>query len=634
MNFPGFYTPSFAWLFFLMAPLILFYFLKLKRPRLAVSSLAIWRQVLNDNRVNSPFQKFKRNLLLLLQLLILAAVVLAAMQPYVRGSAARITRLPILIDCSASMAALDKPGGITRLEAAKQRTAQVIDGLLSDQELCLVSFGRTAHKMTGFTSNKRVLREALSQIAVEDMPSDVEDALRMAQALARTEPFDQVLLLSDGNFPERANVELSFKLDYQRLPPAGPNFGITALNAGHTEDGWDVFLQVEGSKDASGTVTARLIDGSEEIGRETIAVANGKAERVLFQIKSDKAESLRVELTPDGFDSLASDNVAYLDVPASRRLWIYVPPEMTTWRHAASALKGANVFPEGKELDAVRRSATFDLLVCNNQESLPVEARTRLFVGQVPPDLQKLVAVDDKGTEVVDWRHSAPLLQHVELSDLVILDRPVSATGAQDNDYENLGYEIIAHGSSGPLLLEKRESDRLSYYLLFDTDRSTLPYRVGFMVMMSNLAEVARKQAGIADAQGNRTGVLPAVTLRPDSTYQVELPNGEKREEKSDVTGQLSGVAAPRIGTYRFLDGGTERLRVGASLLSPRETSLASVEAIEFNEQLRVAAAAAPLRTERSFWKYCALAAFLILLVEWWYFHRRPGRRVEQGQST
>src|SRR3989304_9960742 len=89
MNFPGFYALSGAWLALLFAPLVLLYFLKLKRPRVEIPSLALWRQVINDQRVNSPFQKFKRNLLLLLQLLLLLFLVLAAMQPFWPSGARR-----------------------------------------------------------------------------------------------------------------------------------------------------------------------------------------------------------------------------------------------------------------------------------------------------------------------------------------------------------------------------------------------------------------------------------------------------------------------------------------------------------------------------------------------------------------
>src|ERR1700710_1881013 len=109
--FPVFTSPGSAWLFALLVPLVAFYFLKLKRPRQMIPSLVLWRQVLSDQRVNSPFQRFKRNILLLLQILMLVLLVLAAMQPLLRREAQTAARLPVLVDVSASMGALDKEGG-------------------------------------------------------------------------------------------------------------------------------------------------------------------------------------------------------------------------------------------------------------------------------------------------------------------------------------------------------------------------------------------------------------------------------------------------------------------------------------------------------------------------------------------
>ena len=58
MSWPGFSALINAWWFLLLVPLIIFYFLKLRRPRFDIPSLALWRQVVSDQRVNSPFQKF------------------------------------------------------------------------------------------------------------------------------------------------------------------------------------------------------------------------------------------------------------------------------------------------------------------------------------------------------------------------------------------------------------------------------------------------------------------------------------------------------------------------------------------------------------------------------------------------
>jgi len=239
----GFNALNKLWLLALAIPVLVFYFLKLKRSRMQIPSLLLWSRVLNDKRVNSPFQRFKRHLLLLLQLLILAFLVFAAVEPYFYGASENAKRIPILIDNSASMAAITKDGGISRLDIAKKRIRKIITEKVSGQEFSLVIFSDTARKVCGFTDNSRILLDALEKIEVEDVAGNIEDALRMLQAIARNYDFDEVLLLSDGNFNSKVNFNLSFNLNFQKLHGDPPNVGITALNAQRTlDEDWIVFV--------------------------------------------------------------------------------------------------------------------------------------------------------------------------------------------------------------------------------------------------------------------------------------------------------------------------------------------------------------------------------------------------------
>ena len=126
-----------------------------------------------------------------------------------------------------------------------------------------------------------------------------------------------------------------------------------------------------------------------------------------------------------------------------------------------------------------------------------------LISGQSPAD-----AVKSENTTAIDWRRESPLLQHVQLGDVVFMDQPGRAATAKDNAFANLAYEILAQGPRGPLIVERIDDDALLIALLFHTDRSTLPYRVGFPIFVSNVVQAALKQSGLAEAAAARTGAL------------------------------------------------------------------------------------------------------------------------------
>src|SRR5438874_11627049 len=80
-----------AWAVLVGVPvaIIALYFLKLRRRPVQVPSTLLWRRSMEDLHVNSLFQKLRRNLLLFLQLLFVAALLIALAGPRVMGTAGR-----------------------------------------------------------------------------------------------------------------------------------------------------------------------------------------------------------------------------------------------------------------------------------------------------------------------------------------------------------------------------------------------------------------------------------------------------------------------------------------------------------------------------------------------------------------
>jgi Ca-activated chloride channel family protein len=614
----GFSAPLAAWLALLAFPLVAFYFLKLKRPRVSISSLVLWQQVLNDSRVNSPFQRFKRNLLLWLQLLLLLLFVLAAMQPYLQARQSQRMHLPILIDCSASMGARERPGGPTRLDLARERAVERIENMVRGQKICLITFSRTARRLTEFTDNKRELFAALETVTVDDVASDLEDALNMAQALGRATPVEEVLLISDGNLPAQSSVELPFALSFERLEPGGVNAGITSLRAVRAgSNQWRVFVGIDASAQYRSPATLEARAAGEILIREIVSPTIENPERVIFTVSGESASQIQVRLTPDGTDSLGADNIAYLDLDALRPANVYVSEGLLACRRVVEAMADVSLWP-GSE-GGRTPGDVYDVIVADSADEAALDAPVRLSVGMIPDGLTGVVTQVAMADRVVDWRRSDPLLQHVALGSVVLS----AGTQFSGNDgaaaCEAQGFDVIVDGEQGPLLVRHQTPEALQYALLVELDKTTLPYRIALPVMLANLVSCSLEGEGLVKASAAKTGILSGLTGRPGEACRVREPGGTRVEVLSDAHGRLPGVVAVHTGMYQF--EGAMEAEIGVSLLSPDVTRLAAVEDIQFAE-VAVAATEGPVRGTRPLWPILVLMALMVILLEWLFFHR------------
>jgi hypothetical protein len=162
--------------------LVLLYFLKLKRQEVPISSTLLWKRAVQDLQVNAPFQRLRRNILLLLQLLALAAVLFGLARPILSLRAGAGRRYVLLIDRSASMGAADV-NGKSRLEEVRKQAKTLIDSLRTGSplgfgqggdEAMVIAFDRHAKVMCNFTSDKVQLARALDAIE----PTDGETSTR------------------------------------------------------------------------------------------------------------------------------------------------------------------------------------------------------------------------------------------------------------------------------------------------------------------------------------------------------------------------------------------------------------------------------------------------------------------------
>ena len=156
----GILAPLALALLALALPIIALYLLRPRRPAAPVSSLLLWQAALTDVEANAPWQRLRRNWLLLLQLAILALLALASARPVFSAGGATTGNLIVVLDGSASMRATDvTPNRFERARASVRSLAAL------EPELAVTGHGRAVHGQQ-FRDALHLLADQFDDIAV------------------------------------------------------------------------------------------------------------------------------------------------------------------------------------------------------------------------------------------------------------------------------------------------------------------------------------------------------------------------------------------------------------------------------------------------------------------------------------
>lgn len=193
----AFLYPYFGWAFLALGAILLLYLLKRRYEDMPVPSTFLWRQTQRDMTANRPFQRLKRNLLLLLHLLMAAVLVLILMQPVLPGGLAGETVM--IFDLSASMQATN--GGQTRLEEAVQAAQGLLAGMGQGDALTILTADEETHQLLSRSTDREEARRVLAGLTPSDTGAELSAAVSLAQAMQRQAEGLQILVFSDDYTP-------------------------------------------------------------------------------------------------------------------------------------------------------------------------------------------------------------------------------------------------------------------------------------------------------------------------------------------------------------------------------------------------------------------------------------------------
>ncbi len=194
--------------------------------------------------------------------------------------------------------------------------------------------------------------------------------------------------------------------------------------------------------------------------------------------------------------------------------------------------------------------------------------------------------------------------------------------------------DVLVDSDAGALVFVGETQSRRVAVIAFDLLDSDLPLQVAFPILFSNLLDYLNPPAIYDAPQGFTVGDPVALHPSPDvNELLVTSPDGT--EATIPVTEQgATFLATDQVGLYTITslpEGVTESFAVNQ--FSSLESNIAPQESLSIisSEQDNRTTEKTGLR---ELWHYAALLAIVLLMWEWWLYHRQSKVRFTWGTKN
>jgi hypothetical protein len=632
--------------------LLLLYFLKLKRRYRIVSSTLVWKRAVQDLQVNAPFQRLRRNILLLLQLVTLIAILVALAGPILSLTGRRGRRYVVLIDRSASMNATD--AAPSRLDEAKKQAGLFVESLRSkaflgigdkSDQTMVIAFDSHAKVMCNFTSDKRQLVSAIEAISAGDGSSSIAEAVTVAQAFAQSpeeeadyrnpEEPAQLVLFSDGQIRDSDQVVVGAdELVFHCIGKQDENIAITAMQARRSYEDpeqVEVFATITNYGTQPVTCDVQLSISDTVHAVRSVAIPARKKEAgssgsesgkvaVNFSLMYAGAGVLEVRQLKQ--DALSSDDAAWAILLPPKRLSVMLVTAGNVVLESAiraCPVAGLDIISPDK-FDANDSSALgfeqrYDVIVLDNYIPIRLPRCRYLVFGHPPNGIDVSVAGQLENQLIVDWRQNHPLLKYVNLTNIfaakcfkIILPRDA---------------EVLAEFNESPALALVRRGGSVFVLAGFDILQTNWPFEPSFVLFCYNVAGFLGTQIGQNQETELQVGQPISIEgLLPQTEAKISGPGFSDAVVKSTAAGSIRFPGTGKVGIYAVKIPGQQGKFFAVNLLDLKESNVEPVKRIILSGQ-RVVQERALSRANLALWPFLVWLALFFVCIEWLVYNRK-----------
>jgi hypothetical protein len=550
------FTSPLALLGLLFVPAVLaMYLLKLRRDEAVVPSTLLWTRLVADVEANAPWQRLRRSLLLLLQLLLVAILALLAARPFLERPAGLARDVVLVLDTSASMAATDVTP--SRLEAAKAAALDALRDLPTGGRVSVIAADRTARIVVNETTDLGRVRQALATIQPSTESGNLGDALELAGKLAARSGDAQIVVGTDGALATPPTGTIGAPIRVLAVGRSHRNQAIVALSVRTSPSAVtrSVFISIANLDldYAQRRIELRGPGGLIEV-RDVSLDPQARADVVIDDVPADVG-TLEVRLVGSdpgvtaAPDDLAADDTAWAVVPPDqRRLVLLVGDGDPYLETALSYLPNVELYgvtpAEYGPRSARQDGRPWDLVIF--EDTLPPTLPQTPILAIAPARSSPLGDVTGTITDpgIGSLSPDEPVLRYVDLSTTHIAE-------AARLSLPDWARTVIPGPGGAPLLYTGVRAGLPAAVLAFDPRHSDLPLQVAFPVLLANLTgELMGGSAAPSEAVQPGTPVsltIPAgstglAVTRPDGSVVELLPQGTESRSVTFTGTDILGI--------------------------------------------------------------------------------------------
>lgn len=281
-------------LFSIIPIVILLYILKRKYKVKEIPSCLLWKEAYKNTQANTPWEKLKVNIMMIIQIIIFLILIFALMNPFLNFGGKEYTNLIIAIDKTASMSTLyeyDK----SRLDEAKEISKEYIKSINYNTNNFIVEYDGN--------SNFEI-KNSVDDIKQGYGSGDISEILSYIRSLGEGLGEYELLLISDkdidlGDINGRAIS----------LANSGQNAAITNMSHKFVDDKIQIIATITNTGEGDYNGDFSLYNESQLLEVNTIELPKGESITLNYDLENYEGQYIKGELSRK--DLISEDNIYY-----------------------------------------------------------------------------------------------------------------------------------------------------------------------------------------------------------------------------------------------------------------------------------------------------------------------------------